>query len=40
MRGLRLTVRVDLEPTGAVGPGKIRLLEAIDRTAICCDHRN
>jgi molybdate transport system regulatory protein len=28
----RLTIRVDLDPLGAVGPGKIRLLESIDET--------
>ena len=28
----RLTIRVDLSPTSAVGPGKIRLLELIDET--------
>lgn len=26
----KLTLRVDLAPTGAVGPGKIRLLEFVD----------
>ena len=29
---VRLTIRVDLSPTSAVGPGKIRLLELIDET--------
>jgi len=28
----RLTLRVDLTPLGAVGPGKIRLLELVDET--------
>src|SRR6266705_2721790 len=28
----RLTLRVDLAPLGAVGPGKIRLLEFVDET--------
>lgn len=28
----RLTIRVDLAPLGAVGPGKIRLLELVDDT--------
>ena len=28
----KLTIRVDLGPSGALGPGKIRLLEAIDAT--------
>jgi molybdate transport system regulatory protein len=28
----RLTIRIDLSPTSAVGPGKIRLLEHIDAT--------
>lgn len=28
----RLTLRIDLAPLGAVGPGKIRLLEAIEET--------
>lgn len=28
----KLTLRIDLSPLGAVGPGKIRLLEAIDET--------
>jgi len=30
--GTRLTLRVDFGPGRSVGPGKIRLLEAIDRT--------
>lgn len=29
---VRLTVRIDFGSAGALGPGKIRLLEAIDRT--------
>jgi molybdate transport system regulatory protein len=32
MDGVRLTVRVDFGAGGALGPGKIRLLEAIGRT--------
>ena len=32
MRGIRLTVRVDFGSDRALGPGKIRLLEEIDRT--------
>jgi molybdate transport system regulatory protein len=32
MSGIRLTVRVDFGSDRALGPGKIRLLEAIDRT--------
>ena len=32
MNGTRLTLRVDFGPSGSIGPGKIRLLEAIDRT--------
>ena len=32
MGGIRLTVRVDFGSDRALGPGKIRLLEAIDRT--------
>ena len=28
----RLTIRVDLAPIGAIGPGKIRLLELIEET--------
>lgn len=32
MRNMRLTVRIDFGSAGALGPGKIRLLEAIDRT--------
>jgi molybdate transport system regulatory protein len=28
----RLTIRVDLTPLGAIGPGKIRLLELVDET--------
>jgi molybdate transport system regulatory protein len=32
MDSIRLTVRVDFGPNRALGPGKIRLLEAIDRT--------
>jgi molybdate transport system regulatory protein len=28
----KLTIRVDLDPLGAVGPGKIRLLEAVAAT--------
>jgi molybdate transport system regulatory protein len=30
--GTRLTLRVDFGPGGSIGPGKIRLLEAIERT--------
>jgi len=30
--GTRLTLRVDFGPSRSIGPGKIRLLEAIDRT--------
>jgi molybdate transport system regulatory protein len=30
--GTRLTLRVDFEPGRSIGPGKIRLLEAIERT--------
>jgi molybdate transport system regulatory protein len=30
--GTRLTLRVDFGPGRSIGPGKIRLLEAIDRT--------
>ena len=32
MRNIRLTVRVDFGSDRALGPGKIRLLEEIDRT--------
>ena len=32
MNDTRLTLRVDFGPSGSIGPGKIRLLEAIDRT--------
>lgn len=32
MRNTRLTVRIDFGSAGALGPGKIRLLEAIRRT--------
>jgi molybdate transport system regulatory protein len=32
MSDVRLTVRVDFGSAGAIGPGKIRLLEAIHRT--------
>jgi len=32
MTGVRLTVRIDFGAHRALGPGKIRLLEAIDRT--------
>ena len=32
MRSIRLTVRVDFGTDRALGPGKIRLLEKIDRT--------
>ena len=32
MNGTRLTLRVDFGPGRSIGPGKIRLLEAIDRT--------
>lgn len=28
----KLTIRIDLAPAGAVGPGKIRLLELVDET--------
>jgi len=28
----KLTIRVDLAPLGAVGPGKVRLLELVDET--------
>ncbi len=28
----KLTLRVDLAPVGAVGPGKVRLLESVDET--------
>jgi molybdenum-dependent DNA-binding transcriptional regulator ModE len=28
----KLSIRVDLAPLGAVGPGKIRLLEFVDET--------
>lgn len=28
----KLSIRIDLAPAGAVGPGKIRLLECIDET--------
>ena len=32
MSSTRLTLRVDFGPGRSIGPGKIRLLEAIDRT--------
>lgn len=32
MKNMRLTVRIDFGSAGALGPGKIRLLEAIGRT--------
>ena len=32
MSATRLTLRVDFGPSRSIGPGKIRLLEAIDRT--------
>ena len=32
MSGTRLTLRVDFGPGRSIGPGKIRLLEAIERT--------
>ena len=32
MKNMRLTVRIDFGAAGALGPGKIRLLEAIGRT--------
>ncbi|MGC1779360.1 MAG: winged helix-turn-helix domain-containing protein [Xanthobacteraceae bacterium] len=32
MNDLRLTVRIDFGSAGAIGPGKIRLLEAIRKT--------
>jgi molybdate transport system regulatory protein len=32
MNGVRLTVRIDFGSAGALGPGKIRLLEAIGKT--------
>ncbi len=32
MNGLRLTVRIDFGSAGALGPGKIRLLEAIRKS--------
>ncbi len=32
MSDTRLTLRVDFGSSGSIGPGKIRLLEAIDRT--------
>ena len=32
MNGTRLTLRVDFGPGRSIGPGKIRLLEAIERT--------
>lgn len=32
MRDMRLTLRIDFGSAGALGPGKIRLLEAIVRT--------
>jgi molybdate transport system regulatory protein len=32
MKTMRLTVRIDFGSAGALGPGKIRLLEAIGRT--------
>ena len=32
MGDTRLTLRVDFGSSGSIGPGKVRLLEAIDRT--------
>ncbi len=32
MAGVRLTVRIDFGPDRALGPGKVRLLEAIHKT--------
>jgi molybdate transport system regulatory protein len=32
LSGTRLTLRVDFGPSRSVGPGKVRLLEAVDRT--------
>jgi molybdate transport system regulatory protein len=32
VNGTRLTLRVDFGPGRSIGPGKIRLLEAVDRT--------
>jgi molybdate transport system regulatory protein len=32
MDGVRLTVRIDFGPDQAVGPGKVRLLEAIEKS--------
>ena len=32
MSGTRLTLRVDFGPSRSIGPGKVRLLEAIGRT--------
>ena len=32
MNGTRLTLRVDFGPGRSIGPGKIRLLEAVERT--------
>ncbi len=32
MSDVRLTLRIDFGPAGAIGPGKIRLLEAIQKT--------
>ena len=32
MNDTRLTLRVDFGPSGSIGPGKIRLLEAVART--------
>jgi len=32
MKSMRLTVRIDFGSAGALGPGKIRLLEAIGKT--------
>lgn len=32
MNGVRLTLRIDFGSAGALGPGKIRLLEAIGKT--------
>lgn len=32
MNGIRLTVRIDFGSAGALGPGKVRLLEAIHET--------
>lgn len=32
MSGTRLTLRVDFGPSRSIGPGKVRLLEAVDST--------